>query len=74
MNNLLLIVWMVGFIHFVLIPGSYLLSTDELRISILEQGWFSKFGTLSISVKVAPSPNMPLDVENNINEENKTEE
>ena len=74
MNNLLLIVWMVVFIHFVLIPGSYLLSTDELRISILEQGWFSKFGKLSISVKVAPCPNMPLDVENNINEENKTEE
>ena len=65
---------MVVFIHFVLIPGSYLLSTDELRISILEQGWFSKFGKLSTSVKVAPSPNMPLDVENNINEENKTEE
>ena len=68
------IVWMVVFIYFVLIPGSYLLSTDEIRGSILEQGWFSSFGKLSNSVEVAPCPNMPLDVENNNNESNETGE
>ena len=68
------IVWMVVFIYFVLIPGSYLLSTDEIRKSILEQGWFSSFGKLSNSVRVAPCSNMPLDVENNNNESNGTVE
>ena len=62
------IVWIVVFIYFVLIPGSYLLSTDEIRGSILEQGWFSSFGKLSNSVDVAVWPNIPLDVENNNNE------
>ena len=65
-------VWMVVFIYFVLIPGSYLLSTDKIRGSILEQGWFSSFGKFSNSVGVAPCPNMPLDVENNNNEGNGT--
>ena len=68
------IVWIVVFIYFVLIPGSYLLSTDEIRGSILEQGWFSSFGKWSNSVEVAPCPNMPLDVENNNNESNWTGE
>ena len=68
------IVWIVVFIYFVLIPGSYLLSTDEIRGSILEQGWFSSFGKLSNSVEVAPCPNMPLDVEDNNNESNGTGE
>ena len=68
------IVWIVVFIYLVLIPGSYLLSTDEIRESILEQGWFSSFGKLSNSVEVAPCPNMPLDVENNNNESNGTGE
>ena len=62
------IVWIVVFIYFVLIPGSYLLSTDEIRGSILEQGWFSSFAKLSNSVEVAACSNMPLDVENNNNE------
>ena len=67
-------VWIVVFIYFVLIPGSYLLSTDEIRESILEQGWFSSFGKLSNSVEVAPCPNIPIDVENNNNERNGTDE
>ena len=46
------IVWIVVFIYFVLIPGSYLLSTDEIRGSILEKGWFSSFGKSSNSVEV----------------------
>ena len=62
------IVWIVVFIYFVLIPGSYLLSTDEIRGSILEQGWFSSFAKLSNSVEVAACPIVPLDVENNNNE------
>ena len=62
------IVWIVVFIYFVLIPGSYLLSTDEIRGSILEQGWFSSFGKLSNSVGVAACPNIPLDAENKNNE------
>ena len=62
--------WMlciVTSIYFVLIPGSYLLATDRLRESILNQGWRNSFETPPHSARVAPVPNPPIEL-NNINQ------
>ena len=54
-------------IYFILIPGSYLLATDRLRESILNQGWRNSFKTPPHSARVSPVPNPPIEL-NNINQ------
>ena len=49
-------------IYFVLIPGSYLLATDRLRASILDQGWRNSLKTPHHSARVAPLPNNPIEL------------
>ena len=61
--------WMfciVTSIYFVLIPGSYLLATDRLRESILDQGWRNLLKCPCHSARVAPLPNIPIEL-NDIN-------
>ena len=53
-------------IYFVLIPGSYLLATDRLGESILDQGWRHSFKPPADSARVAPLPNIPIEL-NDIN-------
>ena len=57
-----LMVCTVTSIYFVLIPGSYLLATDRLRKNILDQGWSNSLKILPRTARVAPLPNIPIEL------------
>ena len=46
-----------GFLNFIIIPSSYILNNDELKIAIIESGWFQYFRQLISSNKVEPLQN-----------------
>ena len=46
-----------GFLNFIIIPSSYILNSEELKIAIIESGWFQFFRQLIISNKVEPLQN-----------------
>ena len=49
-------VWIVISIYFVLIPGCYLLVTDDVRRLIVEVGWCNPFKITCHNNQVAPGP------------------
>ena len=46
-----------GALNFIIIPSSYILNSEELKIAIIESGWFQFFRQLIISNKVEPLQN-----------------
>ena len=46
-----------GFLNFIIIPSSYILNNDELKIAVIESGWYQFFRQLISSNKVEPLQN-----------------
>ena len=55
------VVWVVISIYFVLIPGCYLLITDEVRGRIFDGGWYNLIRITCYKNKVSPSPAVVLE-------------
>ena len=53
-------VFTVMSIYFVLIPGSYLMSTEIVRKRIFDQGWRNSFEIPTLTARVAPLPNIVI--------------
>ena len=58
------VVWIVISIYFVLIPGCYLLVTDDCRRYIVEEGWRNSFKINNHNNQVAPCPTVKLELVN----------
>lgn len=54
-----------GCLNFIIIPSSYILNSEELKIAIIESGWFQFFRQLIISNKVEPLQNDDDDQQEN---------
>ena len=55
-------VFTVMSIYFVLIPGSYLISTEIVRKRIFDQGWRNSFEIPTLTARVAPLPNIVIEL------------
>ena len=55
-------VFTVMSIFFVLIPGSYLISTEIVRKRIFDQGWLNSFKFPTLTARVAPLPNIVIEL------------
>lgn len=58
------VVWIVISVYFVLIPGCYLLITDDVRRCVVEEGWCNSFKITCHNNQVGPCPIVQLGLDN----------